>query len=153
MNVVGKTDNIQPGGSADLTVDLSAFGAHVLICNLPSHYQNGMYAQASPSRVVPAHPDGGSSQTVGARNGGAAATGAITATSTVTATPPVTGTLSVPVTATPTTPDGASASSASAGQADPTGSSEGARPQPRRQPPSPFPMCRLCLGPAAAVKT
>ena len=43
LNVIGSTDNIQTGKNQDLTVDLSA-GKYVVICNLPSHYQNGMYA-------------------------------------------------------------------------------------------------------------
>ena len=42
LNVVGSSDNIQAGGNQDLTVDLTP-GTYVLICNLPSHYQNGMY--------------------------------------------------------------------------------------------------------------
>ena len=43
LNVIGSTDNIQTGKNQDLTVELSA-GKYVVICNLPSHYQNGMYA-------------------------------------------------------------------------------------------------------------
>jgi caa(3)-type oxidase subunit IV len=42
LDVVGKTDTIQAGSSSDLTVDLSA-GKYVLFCNLPGHYQEGMY--------------------------------------------------------------------------------------------------------------
>ena len=42
LNVVGGSDNIQAGENQDLTVDLTP-GTYVLICNLPGHYQNGMY--------------------------------------------------------------------------------------------------------------
>ncbi len=43
LNVIGQTDNIQTGQSQDLSVNLEA-GSYVLICNIPSHYSNGMYA-------------------------------------------------------------------------------------------------------------
>jgi caa(3)-type oxidase subunit IV len=43
LDVVGQTDNIAPGQSADLTVNLSA-GHYVLICALHGHYHAGMYA-------------------------------------------------------------------------------------------------------------
>ena len=43
LNVVADTDNIAPGASQDLMVDLTP-GSYVLICNLPGHYQQGMYA-------------------------------------------------------------------------------------------------------------
>ena len=43
LNVVANTDNIHPGSIQDLTVDLTP-GTYVLLCNLPGHYQQGMYA-------------------------------------------------------------------------------------------------------------
>jgi uncharacterized cupredoxin-like copper-binding protein len=43
LEVVGQTDNVAPGQSADLTLDLSA-GHYALICALHGHYHAGMYA-------------------------------------------------------------------------------------------------------------
>ncbi|MCM8747165.1 cupredoxin domain-containing protein [Thermomicrobium sp. CFH 73360] len=35
-------DELPPGKSAEMTLDLTA-GHYVLLCNLPQHYKNGMY--------------------------------------------------------------------------------------------------------------
>jgi uncharacterized cupredoxin-like copper-binding protein len=43
LDVVGQTDDIAPGQSTDLTLDLSA-GHYALICALHGHYHAGMYA-------------------------------------------------------------------------------------------------------------
>lgn len=42
VNVVDKIEDIEGGSSDSLTIDLEA-GAYVLICNLPSHYLQGMH--------------------------------------------------------------------------------------------------------------
>jgi uncharacterized cupredoxin-like copper-binding protein len=41
--VVGEADDIEPGAEKPLSVDLKP-GHYVLLCNLPSHYEQGMYA-------------------------------------------------------------------------------------------------------------
>ena len=41
--LVDEIEDVQPGGSGSLTVDLTP-GHYVLICNLPDHYAAGMYA-------------------------------------------------------------------------------------------------------------
>jgi uncharacterized cupredoxin-like copper-binding protein/mono/diheme cytochrome c family protein/heme/copper-type cytochrome/quinol oxidase subunit 4 len=43
LDVVGQTDNIAPGQTADLTLNLPA-GHYALICALHGHYHAGMYA-------------------------------------------------------------------------------------------------------------
>lgn len=40
--LVDKTETLDPGASADLEVDLKA-GHYVVLCNVPGHYQAGMY--------------------------------------------------------------------------------------------------------------
>lgn len=40
---IGEVEDIAPGASKPLTVDLDK-GHYILICNLPSHYEQGMYA-------------------------------------------------------------------------------------------------------------
>jgi hypothetical protein len=42
LDVVGETDDINPDDSEELQVEL-AEGAYVLICNVPAHYEGGMY--------------------------------------------------------------------------------------------------------------
>jgi uncharacterized cupredoxin-like copper-binding protein len=37
-------DNLPAGGTQDRSVDLSKPGKYVFVCNLPSHYQQGMFA-------------------------------------------------------------------------------------------------------------
>jgi uncharacterized cupredoxin-like copper-binding protein len=41
LDVVGSTDDLDPGESEELTVDLPS-GSYVLICNIPTHYDAGM---------------------------------------------------------------------------------------------------------------
>jgi sulfocyanin SoxE-like protein len=43
LELVDEIEDITPGSSADLTVDLEA-GTYVVMCNLPGHFANGMYA-------------------------------------------------------------------------------------------------------------
>ena len=43
LELVDEIEDITPGSSADLTVDLDA-GAYVVMCNLPGHFAQGMYA-------------------------------------------------------------------------------------------------------------
>jgi uncharacterized cupredoxin-like copper-binding protein len=43
VSLVGGTDTIQPNGNADVTLNLQA-GHYVLICSIPGHYAQGMYA-------------------------------------------------------------------------------------------------------------
>ena len=80
LNVVGSTDNIQTGKNQDLTLDLSA-GKYVLICNLPSHYQNGMYTaftvtgQQGQGQQKPRPAKPGSAESAGARQRWAAKSG------------------------------------------------------------------------------
>jgi uncharacterized cupredoxin-like copper-binding protein len=40
---VGEVEDIEPGASKPLAVDLDK-GHYILICNLPSHYEQGMHA-------------------------------------------------------------------------------------------------------------
>ena len=44
--VVGEIENIAPGKTAEATFHLER-GAYVLLCNIPGHYQSGMYATFS----------------------------------------------------------------------------------------------------------
>ena len=41
LTLVDEIEDITPGASADLTVDLEA-GTYVVMCNLPEHFANGM---------------------------------------------------------------------------------------------------------------
>jgi uncharacterized cupredoxin-like copper-binding protein len=43
LTLVDEIEDITPGSSADLTVDLDA-GAYVVMCNLPGHFERGMYS-------------------------------------------------------------------------------------------------------------
>jgi uncharacterized cupredoxin-like copper-binding protein len=43
LELVDEIEDIAPGSSADLTVDLEA-GTYVIMCNLPGHFAQGMYA-------------------------------------------------------------------------------------------------------------
>src|SRR5262245_57718644 len=43
LELVDEIEDITPGSSADLTVDLDA-GAYVVMCNLPGHFARGMYS-------------------------------------------------------------------------------------------------------------
>ncbi len=69
LNVIGQTDNIQTGQSQDLSVNLEA-GSYVLICNIPSHYSNGMYAGFT---VGGGGSSAGGNQSGGSSNGGSQA--------------------------------------------------------------------------------
>ena len=42
LELVDEIEDIAPGSSADLTVDLDA-GSYVIMCNLPGHFAQGMY--------------------------------------------------------------------------------------------------------------
>lgn len=42
VEVLDRTENLDSGGSASLSVDLEA-GDYALICNIPGHYQSGMH--------------------------------------------------------------------------------------------------------------
>jgi len=41
LELIDEIEDITPGASADLTVDLTA-GSYVVMCNLPDHYGRGM---------------------------------------------------------------------------------------------------------------
>ena len=43
LELVDEIEDIAPGSSADLTVDLDA-GTYVIMCNLPGHFAQGMYS-------------------------------------------------------------------------------------------------------------
>jgi uncharacterized cupredoxin-like copper-binding protein len=43
IDLVDEVEDIAPGTSSSLDVDLDA-GAYVLVCNLPAHYEQGMFA-------------------------------------------------------------------------------------------------------------
>jgi uncharacterized cupredoxin-like copper-binding protein len=43
LELVDEAEDIAPDSSTDLTVTLDA-GSYVIICNIPSHYQQGMHA-------------------------------------------------------------------------------------------------------------
>ena len=43
LELVDEIEDVTPGSTADLTVDLEA-GTYVVMCNLPGHFANGMYA-------------------------------------------------------------------------------------------------------------
>jgi uncharacterized cupredoxin-like copper-binding protein len=43
LALVDEIEDITPGSSADLTVDLDA-GQYVVMCNLPGHFEQGMYS-------------------------------------------------------------------------------------------------------------
>lgn len=43
---VGEIDDVQPGQTKEKSFDLTA-GKYVMICNLPGHYQQGMYGSAT----------------------------------------------------------------------------------------------------------
>jgi uncharacterized cupredoxin-like copper-binding protein len=62
LNVIAQTQDVQPGGSDSTSASMAA-GSYVLICNLPSHYEAGMYrgfsvaqAPANTSTPVPGQP-------------------------------------------------------------------------------------------------
>lgn len=48
LTLVGEKEDIAPGDSADLTVDLDA-GNYVVICNITGHYSKGMHASFTVS--------------------------------------------------------------------------------------------------------
>jgi uncharacterized cupredoxin-like copper-binding protein len=54
LESAGETDDINPGESEELQVEL-AEGTYVLICNVPAHYEGGMY---TGFEVGPAAPGG-----------------------------------------------------------------------------------------------
>jgi uncharacterized cupredoxin-like copper-binding protein len=43
LTLLDEVEDVTPGGSAELTVNLDA-GAYAVICNLPGHYAQGMFA-------------------------------------------------------------------------------------------------------------
>ena len=43
LELIDEIEDITPGSSADLTIDLDA-GTYVVMCNLPGHFAEGMYA-------------------------------------------------------------------------------------------------------------
>ena len=43
LQLIDEIEDITPGSSADLTIDLET-GAYVVMCNLPGHFEQGMYA-------------------------------------------------------------------------------------------------------------
>ena len=43
LELIDEIEDITPGASADLTIDLDA-GAYVVMCNLPGHFAEGMHA-------------------------------------------------------------------------------------------------------------
>ena len=43
VDVVDEAEDIAPGTNATLTVNLDT-GSYILVCNLPSHYEQGMHA-------------------------------------------------------------------------------------------------------------
>lgn len=49
LNKVSDGDNIDPGKIQARTVDLTEPGTYVLLCNLPGHFANGMYATITVS--------------------------------------------------------------------------------------------------------
>jgi uncharacterized cupredoxin-like copper-binding protein len=44
LNKISDGDNLDPGGQQTRTVDLTTPGRYVLVCNLPGHFAQGMYA-------------------------------------------------------------------------------------------------------------
>ncbi|MET0799756.1 MAG: sulfocyanin-like copper-binding protein [Actinomycetota bacterium] len=43
LQLIDEIEDITPGSSADLTIDLET-GTYVVMCNLPGHFEQGMYA-------------------------------------------------------------------------------------------------------------
>ena len=43
IDLIDEVEDLAPGTSSSLDVDLDA-GAYVLVCNLPAHYEQGMFA-------------------------------------------------------------------------------------------------------------
>ena len=43
IDLIDEVDDLAPGTSSSLDVNLDA-GAYVLVCNLPAHYEQGMFA-------------------------------------------------------------------------------------------------------------
>jgi uncharacterized cupredoxin-like copper-binding protein len=43
MNKISDGDNINPAETQDRTIDLTAPGRYLFVCNLPGHYKNGMF--------------------------------------------------------------------------------------------------------------
>jgi uncharacterized cupredoxin-like copper-binding protein len=43
LTLIDEIEDITPGSSADLTIDLDT-GTYVVMCNLPGHFEQGMYA-------------------------------------------------------------------------------------------------------------
>ena len=43
LTLIDEIEDITPGSSADLTIDLDA-GTYVVMCNLAGHFEQGMYA-------------------------------------------------------------------------------------------------------------
>ena len=43
LTLIDEIEDITPGSSADLTIDLEA-GSYVVMCNLPGHFAEGMYS-------------------------------------------------------------------------------------------------------------
>ena len=46
--LIDEIEDITPGASADLTLDLEA-GTYQVVCNLPGHFENGMYSTLTVS--------------------------------------------------------------------------------------------------------
>ena len=47
VNLLSDGDNIKPGHSQERTVDLSAPGTYLLVCNIPGHFRLGMVQQVT----------------------------------------------------------------------------------------------------------
>ena len=43
IDLIDEVEDLAPGTSSSLDVNLDA-GAYVLVCNLPAHYEQGMFA-------------------------------------------------------------------------------------------------------------
>jgi uncharacterized cupredoxin-like copper-binding protein len=47
ITLMSDGDNIDPGGSQDRTIDLTAPGNYDFVCNLPGHFKAGMFTQVT----------------------------------------------------------------------------------------------------------
>ncbi len=63
LDVVGKLANINAGSAQDLTVDLTP-GHYAVICDLPGHFQQGMYADLTVTPSATATTSGATTPTV-----------------------------------------------------------------------------------------
>ncbi len=43
VTLVSDGENIEPGGTQSRTVDLSAAGTYLVVCNIPGHFKQGMF--------------------------------------------------------------------------------------------------------------